>query len=90
VHLLDEVAQHLLRHVEVGDNAVLEWTDRLDRAGGAPEHALGLDPHRMHLAGTRVDRDHGGLGEHYAAAAYVDERVGGPQIDGHVSAAHPG
>ena len=32
VHLLDEVAQHLLGHVEVGDHAVLERPDRLDRA----------------------------------------------------------
>ena len=28
VHLLDEVAQHLLGHVEVGDHAVLERADR--------------------------------------------------------------
>ena len=32
VHLLDEVAEHLLGHVEVGDHAVLERADRLDRA----------------------------------------------------------
>src|SRR5215218_902347 len=35
VHLLDEVAQHLLGHVEVGDHAVLERPDGGDRAWGA-------------------------------------------------------
>ena len=32
VHLLDEVAQHLLGDVEVGDDAVLQRADRADRA----------------------------------------------------------
>jgi hypothetical protein len=42
VHLLDEVAQHALRGVEVGDDAVLQRTDRHDVAGRASDHALGL------------------------------------------------
>src|SRR3954467_1522663 len=58
VDLLDEVAQHLLGHVEVGDHTVLQGPDGLDRAGGAAEHPLGLDAHGMDLAGARVDRDH--------------------------------
>ena len=89
VDLLDEVAQHLLGHVEVGDHAVLERPDRRDRAGRAAEHALGLDPDRVHLAGARVDRDDAGLREHDAAPAHVDERVGRAEVDGHVAAAEP-
>src|SRR3954468_13066573 len=58
VHLLDEVAQHLLGHVEVGDHAVLQRPDGLDRAGRAAEHPLGLDADGMHLPRPRVDRDH--------------------------------
>src|SRR3954451_17762949 len=50
VDLLDEVAEHLLGHVEVGDHAVLERADRGDGAGCAAEHALGLDAHGVHLA----------------------------------------
>src|ERR687890_160658 len=57
VHLLDEVAEHLLRHVEVGDDAVLQRADGLDRARRAAEHPLGLDAHGMDLAGARVDGD---------------------------------
>ena len=50
VHLLDEVAEHLLGDVEVGDDAVLQRPDRGDRPGRAAEHALGLDADRVHLA----------------------------------------
>ena len=50
VHLLDEVAEHLLGDVEVGDHAVLERADRRDRAGRPAEHALRLDADRVHVA----------------------------------------
>jgi hypothetical protein len=86
VHLLDEVAQHLLGHVEVCDHAVLQRADRGNRPGSPPEHALCLDADRMHLARALVDRDHARLGEHDAAAAHVDERVRGSEVDGHVAA----
>src|SRR3954451_17566638 len=62
VHLLDEVAQHLLGDVEVGDHAVLERADRGDRPRRAAEHPLGLDADGVDLAGARVDRDHRRLG----------------------------
>ena len=89
VHLLDEVAEHLLGDVEVGDDAVLQRPDRGDVAGRAAEHALGLDADGVDLAGALVDGDHRRLGEHDAAAADVDERVGGAEVDGHVTAAEP-
>ena len=90
VDLLDEVAEHLLGDVEVGDHAVLERPDRLDRARRAPEHALGLDADRVHFAGARVDRDDARLGQHDAAPAHVHERVGRAEIDRHVAAAETG
>ena len=89
VHFLDEVAQHLLRDVEVGDHAVLERPDRRDRPGGAAEHALGLDADGVYLARALVDRDHARLREHDAATAHVDERVRGSEVHGHVAAAEP-
>ena len=58
--------------------------------GRAAEHPLGLDPDGVHLAGARVDRDDARLGQHDAAAAHVDERVGGAEVDRHVAAAEPG
>ena len=85
--LLDEVPEHLLGHLEVGDDAVLEGPDGLDVARRAAQHALGLDADRVHLAGALVDRDDRWLGEHDAATAHVDERVGRAEVDGHVAAA---
>jgi hypothetical protein len=90
VHLLDEVAKHLLRHVEVRDDAVLERADRGDRPGRAAEHALRLDADGVHLTGALVDRDDRWLREHDAATAHVDEGVGGAQVHGHVAASEPG
>ena len=90
VHLLDEVAQHLLGHVEVGDHAVLERPDRADRARRAAEHALRLDADGVDLAGALVDRDDRRLGQDDAAAADVDERVRGAEVHRHVAAAEAG
>ena len=45
VHALDEVPEHLLRDVEIGDHAVLQGPHRLDVARGAADHALGLGAH---------------------------------------------
>ena len=87
VHLLDEVPEHLLGDVEVGDDAVLQRPDRRDRPGRPAEHALRLDSDRVHFSGALVDRDHRRLGEHDSAPADVDERVGGAEVDGHVAAA---
>ena len=89
VHLVDEVAQHLLADLEVGDDAVLQRPDGLDVARRAADHALGLEPDGERASVLHVDRDDRGLVEHDAAPADVDERVGGPEIDRHV-AAHDG
>ena len=87
VHLADEVAQHLLGDLEVGDDAVFERADGADRAGRAAEHALGFGADRVDFAGAVVDSDDGRLGEHDAAAANVDEGVGGAEVDGDVARA---
>jgi hypothetical protein len=86
VHQRDEVAQHLLGGLEVGDHAVLERPDRGDVLGGAADHLLGFVPDGDQLAGLLVDRDHARLVDQDAPAAHVDERVGGAQVHGHVPA----
>jgi hypothetical protein len=90
VNLLDEVPEHLLGHVEVGDDAVLQRPDRRDRARRPPEHPLRLDPDRVDVTGALVDRDDRRLREDDAPAAHVDERVGGAEVHGHVAAAEAG
>ena len=48
------------------------------------EHALGLGTDGVDFSRALVDGDHGRLGEHDAAAADIDEGVGGAQVDGNV------
>ena len=42
MHLADEVLDHLLGDFEVGDDAVAHRADRLDVAGRAAQHHLGV------------------------------------------------
>src|SRR3954471_20499461 len=85
VQLLDEVAEHPLGRLEVGDDAVLQRPDRHDVAGGAADHPLRLGADGEDPGGVGVDRDHARLVEHDALAADVDEGVGGAEVHGHVS-----
>src|ERR1700728_1274939 len=87
MNLLDDVSEHLLGPIEVGDHAVLERADRGDRAGGTAEHPLGLDADCVDLVRPRIDRDDAGLGQDDAAATHVDERVGGAEVDREIAAA---
>ena len=64
----------------------LERADRGDAVGRAADHPLGLGADGEDLAGLGVHRDDGRLVEHHAAAAHVDERVGGAEVDRHVAA----
>ena len=52
VHLVDEVAQHLLADLEVGDDAVLQRPDGLDVSRRATDHALRFEA-RPRAAGRR-------------------------------------
>jgi hypothetical protein len=86
--LAQEVAQHLLGDLEVGDHAVAQGPDRLDRRRGAADHALRLATHRMNFTGVGVDRDYRRLAGHDAGVADVHQRVGGAQVDRHVAGTH--
>jgi hypothetical protein len=90
VDLFDEVAQHALGDVEVGDHAVLQRPDRGDGSWCSTQHPLRLHADRMHVSVLRVHGHDRGLGEHDPATAHVHERVRGSQIDGHVPAAEAG
>src|SRR5690606_8712239 len=83
---LDEIAQHALGDLEVGDHPVFEGADRDDVAGCAADHALGLDTHGHDLLGGGVDGHDRRLVEHDAAAADIHQCVGGAEVDRHVTA----
>jgi len=89
VHLLDEVAQHLLGDVELGDDPVGERADRDDVTGRSPDHLFGLRPHRDDLPRSGVDRDHGRLVEDDATVTDVHEGVRRAEVDRHVAAEEP-
>ena len=89
VHLLDEVAQHLLGDLEVGDHAVLQRPDGDDVPGRAPEHVLGLLADREHAVRVLVDGDDRGLVQDDALALDVDQGVRRAQVDGQVVGEQP-
>src|SRR5690606_15807318 len=81
----DEVPQHLLAGVEVGDHAVLERAQCSDGVGGAPDHPLRLVPDRHDLLGCRGDGHDGGFVDQHTTSTDVDQRVRGAEVDGHVA-----
>ena len=85
VRLLDEVGQHLLGDLEVGDDAVLHRLDGDDVARRAAEHVFGLLADGLHPAVHLVDGHNRRLVDHDALAARVDAGVGRAQIDGQVT-----
>src|SRR5690606_788861 len=80
-----EVAQHLLGHVEVGNNAVLHWPNRDHTLGRAAQHTLRLQPNALDLLGLAIHRDNGRLVEHDSLAFYIDESIGSAEIYGDLS-----
>jgi hypothetical protein len=87
VHLLNEVTKHLLRDVEICDHTVLERPNRLDGPGRSSEHALRLEPDGVHLAAANVDCHYRWLRKYDPPTTHVNERVGGSEVHGHVTAA---
>ena len=83
--LVDEVAQHPLSHVGIGDDPVLQRADRVDVSGRAAEHLSGRSTRGNQAAGAGLDGDDGRLIEHDPVAAFVDQGVGGAQVNGEVS-----
>jgi hypothetical protein len=81
VSLLDEVGQHLLGDLEVGDDSVLHRLDRHDVARRAAEHVLGFLANRFHAAVHFVDRNDRRLVHDDALAAGIDAGVGRAEID---------
>lgn len=86
VDLQDEVAEHPLGDLEVGDHAVLQGPYGNDVARCTPDHLLGLGADRQDAAGVGVDGHDGRLVQDDAAPPDVHQRVGSPEVDSHVTA----
>jgi hypothetical protein len=85
VRLLDEVGQHLLGDLEVGDDAVLHRFDGDDVAGRPTQHLLRILADRFDAAVDLVDGDNRGLVDHDALATRVDACIGGAEINGEIA-----
>src|SRR5215218_4916681 len=78
---LQEVAQHLLGHVEVGDDAVLHRPDGDHTLRRTTEHALRLEPDPFDLLALSVDRHDRRLVEDDPLTLDVDQGVRGAEVD---------
>src|SRR5436190_396155 len=78
---LQEVAQHLLGHVEVGDHSVLHRPDGDDALRCATEHALRLEPDPLDLLALPIDRNDRRLVQDDALTLDVDQSVRGAEVD---------
>ena len=86
MHLADEMLDHFLGAVEIGNHPVAHRADRLDRARRAAQHELGILAHRQNLLFAVLDvigHDRGFI-QHDALAAHVDQRIGRAEVDTHV------
>ena len=79
--LADELLEHPLRHVVVGNDAVPHGADGHDVAGSTAQHGLSLGAHLQQAAGILVDGHHRRLVEHDALTLNIDQYRCGTQID---------
>ena len=79
--LVDELLQHPLGHVVVGDHALTQRTDGHDVAGGTAQHGLRLGAYLKQTAGIFVDGHHRRLVEHNALTLDIYQNRSGTQID---------
>ena len=86
MHLADEMLDHFLRRLEVGNHAVAHGPDSFDMFRRAAQHLLGLVANRVHLALAAFmrNRDDGRFIKNNAPARHIYQRIGRTEIYGHV------
>ena len=87
MNFADEMFDHFLSGVEIGNHALAHGPDRLDRAGRAAEHQLGVFTDRQNgfSAVSHMISNHRGLVEDDPLALDIDQRVGRAEVDCHVA-----
>jgi hypothetical protein len=86
VHLLDEVAQHPLGDIEVGDDTVLQRPDRHNVPRRPAHHPFRLDTDRNDLAGIGIECHHRRFIQRDPPATHIHQRVRSTEVDRHVTA----
>src|SRR5690606_30406091 len=87
VNFVNKVLEHFFSDDEVSDHAIFHRADGGDVPGRAAEHAFRFGAHgRDHFLGaTGAYGNNGGFVQHDAATTYVNQCVGGAQINGQVA-----
>ena len=80
-HLAEELLEHPLGHIVVGNHALPQGTDGNDVAGGAAQHLTGLLAHLQQFAGILVHCYHGGLVENDAFIFHVYQYGSSSQVN---------
>ena len=78
--LLDEILDHLFRHVRIRDDAVPQGADGDDIPGRFPEHAFGFGSDGDDALGAAFDGDDRRFVYDDALAPDVDERIAGTEV----------
>ena len=88
MHFQDKVLDHLLGHVDVGNDAVTKRADRLDAVGRLAHHHLGVVAHGLDALDTVdcLDGDHRRLVEHNPPATNINNGICGAKVDRHIMA----
>ncbi len=83
VHFGNEMLQHFLGDLEIGDHAVFQRPDGGDIAGRAAQHAFGVGAHRLDglLAVMHANGHHRRLIQHNALLADVNQGIGRTQVN---------
>lgn len=84
----NEVAQHRLCDLEIGDDSILYRTNRNDMSGSAAQHFLGRLADGPHLVGPPAvlrNRDHARFRDDDPTTFHVNQRIRRTQINGEVA-----
>ena len=79
--LFDEILEHRLRDVKIGDHARFHRTDGDDVGRRAAQHPLGLHAHRKDMLGSFLNGDNRWLTQDNSLVLHVHERVRRSEID---------
>ena len=79
--LVDELLEHPLGHLVVGDNALAQGADRNDVAGRAAQHGLRVRADLQQLARILINGHHARLVEHDALVLYINQNRRGTEVD---------
>ena len=81
VGLLDEIFEHHLGDIEVGNHTIFHRLDRHDVSGCPAQHFFGLVPNRKHLLVISIERHNRRLIDYDPAPFCENERVGRTEIN---------